>query len=189
MIAPPEPEGVPYPDDEVREHWFHDDGTIVPNNPNWGVLHYRSGLAGPALVSAQACIARFAYHGWENAWTGQGYGFHHYRANTHEVFGILQGSVAMYFGGPNGEILTLVRGDAVIIPAGVARKRLDATANFLATGAFPDGRSPDLNFCTPGEWETTHRLVGTIPRPKCDPLFGPHGPLLRKWPPRPGVGY
>ncbi|MBV9492032.1 MAG: hypothetical protein JO069_20245 [Verrucomicrobia bacterium] len=168
-------------DEDIDEYWFSDDGRY-PNNATWPLLIYRLALASHGgLDSAQACQALFARNGWTNGWVNGVYPFHHYHSNTHEVLGVVQGAADVFFGGPNGEIVHVCRGDVVIIPAGVAHKRVDASANFVVVGAYPEGRRFDLNHGTAEEHDQAVNRIRAVPSPATDPVFGSHGPLLRRW--------
>jgi uncharacterized protein YjlB len=170
--------------EDIGEYRFADDG-LYPNNRRWPLLHYHLALAvAGGLASAQACQALFERHGWSNGWVNGVYSFHHYHSNTHEVLGVVQGTAEVFFGGPHGQILSLYRGDVVVIPAGVAHKCMDASPNFVVVGAYPDGRDFDINHGTREEHDRALGRIEAVPRPASDPVFGPGGPLLRKWSPQ-----
>ena len=168
-------------DEDIDEYRFADDG-LYPNNPHWPLLHYHLTLAAAGgLESAQACQALFDRNGWSNGWVNGVYSFHHYHSNTHEVLGVVQGTAEVFFGGPHGQIVSLYRGDVVVIPAGVAHKRMDASPNFVVVGAYPEGRDFDINHGTREEHDRALGRIEGVPRPATDPVFGPGGPLLRRW--------
>ncbi|AXC49951.1 cupin domain-containing protein [Paracoccus suum] len=107
----------------------------------------------------------FAGNGWTNAWTDGVYDFDHYHRTTHEVLGCIRGTAVLRLGGPDGSDATLRAGDVVLIPAGVAHRRAQASGDFAAVGAYPGGAEPDLQR-GPGE-------ALDLPRPKADPVLGP----------------
>lgn len=107
----------------------------------------------------------FASNGWTNAWVNGVFDYDHYHTNTHEVLGCYAGRARIRFGGPQGEVVELEAGDVVVIPAGLAHCRLDASAGFGVVGAYPDGAEPDLKR-GPGE-------LLDLPRPPADPALGP----------------
>ncbi|MRX50165.1 cupin domain-containing protein [Paracoccus sp. S-4012] len=107
----------------------------------------------------------FASNGWTNAWVNGVFEYDHYHTNTHEVLGCYAGHARIRFGGPQGEVVELEAGDVVVIPAGLAHCRLDASPEFGVVGAYPDGAEPDLKR-GPGE-------ALDLPRPEADPALGP----------------
>lgn len=172
-----------YGDEDINEYWFADDG-LYPNNANLPLLVYQLALATRGgLESPQACQTLFARNDWSNGWVDGVYTFHHYHSNTHEVLGVVQGAADVLFGGPNGQIVHVRRGDVVIIPAGVAHKRVDASANFMVVGAYPEGRDFDVSHGTAEQHDRAVGRIEGVPRPTTDPVFGRNGPLLVKWPP------
>ena len=60
----------------------------------------------------------------------------------------VSGKVLLKFslGGDGGLTTELGKGDVVVIPAGVAHKNLGSSADFACVGAYPDGRSYDMNY-------------------------------------------
>ena len=80
--------------------------------------------------------AVFARNEWPPAWRDSVYTFHHYHSTAHEVLGVYRGEATIQFGGDEGITVTVTAGDAVVIPAGVAHKRLASSADFRARGAL-----------------------------------------------------
>jgi uncharacterized protein YjlB len=75
---------------------FHfKDDRLVPNNPKWPLIVYRSPvrLAG-SLDPAAIFEALFARNGWGGSWRDGIYDYVHYHPRTHEVLGIGGGGVA-----------------------------------------------------------------------------------------------
>ena len=110
--------------------------------------------------------ARFAENCWSNSWRDGIYDFQHYHATTHEVLGVYAGRARVQLGGQGGPIHDLQAGDAVVIPAGCAHCRIEASLDFAVVGAYPGGAEPDLvrgpGIPDPG-----------LPRPAADPILGP----------------
>ncbi len=157
---------------------FEDDGKI-PNHPDWPLLMYRGALAG---FDAAAVAERFQENGWDGCWVNGVYPFHHYHAETHEVLGCVSGSAEVRFGGESGETVRFEAGDAVIIPAGVGHKRLQASEDFSVVGAYPGGKSPDMQRGEPDqERPAVLESIRSVARPENDPVFGEGGPLLTAW--------
>lgn len=152
----------------------------VPNNPACPLVFYSGALApeGDLATAFEHCFDR---HDWPSAWRNGVFSFHHYHSNAHEVLGIYSGSVTVCFGGEGGPEVTAAAGDVIVIPAGVAHKKLASTGRLGIVGAYPSGQVPDL--CEPGE--TTVALhaqtVAAVEHPSMDPVSGADGPLLALW--------
>ena len=162
-----------------KRYSFADDG-IFPNS------------ALPLLAYAQAhhpsdtdltrfFERRFTANGWPAAWHNGVYAFHHYHSSAHEVLGICSGRARLKMGGPSGMILEVSAGDVIVIPAGVAHKRIDASADFLVVGAYPRGQRWDMNDGSAGERPGTDQNIRRVPLPSADPLEGVSGTLIQAW--------
>jgi len=147
-----------------------------PNSPILPVLIYRKTFIG-AACTAEAIERRFINNGWIGTWCDGLYGFHHYHSRGHEALGVCSGWVRVQLGGDTGEIVRLESGDAVVLPAGVAHKRIESSPDFSIVGAYPPGQWPDMNTGRPGERETAEATITALPHPATDPVEGPNGPL------------
>lgn len=168
-----------FPRDDVRTFMLDDDGRI-PNNPQLPVLVYPSAIPlddGPT----QFCRARLSENGWGGTWVNGVFGYHHYHSNTHEFLGIVGGNATLALGGPDGVELDVSAGDALVLPAGTGHKRLQASSDFRVVGAYPDGKSYDMNTGEPDERPEVLENIQQVDRPERDPLFGPNGPLVQIW--------
>jgi uncharacterized protein YjlB len=152
---------------EPETHLFADDG-VFPNS-RLPVLIYRGVLATP---EAAAFERMFDGNGWSPAWRNGLFSVHHYHSTAHEVLGIYGGRVTARLGGPKGATVTLVAGDVVVIPAGVAHKNDGASPDFRVVGAYPVGTSPDMQYGKPGERPETDRNVANVALPAGDPVHG-----------------
>ena len=148
---------------------FADDGTFP--NSRLPVLIYRAVLATP---NAAAFEEMFEANGWSSAWRNGLFSVHHYHSTAHEVLGIYEGRVNARLGGGGGggKLVTLVAGDVVVIPAGVAHKNDGASADFRVVGAYPIGTSPDMQYGKPGERPETDRNILRVGLPAADPVRG-----------------
>src|ERR1700726_4504711 len=158
----------------IEEHIFADDGR-VPNNPLLPLIVYRAALeTGPRC--AAVCERLFADNGWSGAWRNGIYAHHHYHSAAHEVLSIVAGSVRVRLGGEHGKTMELQAGDVVAVPAGVAHKNEGASLDLVVVGAYPIGQNPDMR--TPGtrDYERWVAQIAAVPLPKCDPVYGMHGP-------------
>ena len=153
-----------------------------PNSPALPVLVYRGAFAG-AAVSAAAIERRFTGNGWGGTWRNGLYAFHHYHSRGHEALGVCKGWVRIQLGGESGEILRLEAGDAVVLPAGVAHKKIEASGDFVIVGAYPPGQWPDMNTGKPGERAAADPVIAALAPPATDPVEGPAGPLPSRYAP------
>jgi uncharacterized protein YjlB len=152
---------------DPEDHLFADDG-VFPNS-RLPVLIYRGVLETPdAAVFEQM----FEANGWSSAWRNGLYSVHHYHSTAHEVLGIYGGRVTARLGGGQGTSVTLVAGDVVVIPAGVAHKNDGASPDFRVVGAYPVGTSPDMQYGKPGERPGTDRNIARVGIPAGDPVRG-----------------
>jgi len=178
---------------ELREYrgvlhlMLRDDG-VFPNSERYPLLLYRSisemgdAVSILAEVSASSIELLFQANEWGGSWRNGIYGMHHYHSTAHEVLGVYSGSATVQLGGEEGVILDITAGDVVVIPAGVAHKRLSSTGPFSVVGAYPAGQSPDMNYGRAGERPGTDGKIRKVSRPSYDPVLGPQGPLLDLWP-------
>ncbi|WP_207536236.1 hypothetical protein [Desertivirga arenae] len=164
----------------VASHIFEDDGQF-PNNPNLPALVYKGALHLHPGDESQAIVERFKLNNWTNSWKDGIFDYHHYHSNTHEVLGVFCGMADIELGGKEGVCVEIVRGDVVIIPAGVAHKCLKSSDDFLCIGAYPDGSSYDLLKGEPAEHERALANISQVPIPSTDPIFGEEGPLFEYW--------
>jgi len=137
--------------------------------------------AGEDLCSRMQSI--FEQNNWKNGWTDSIYEFHHYHSNTHEVLGIFRGSASVQFGGDSGLTLSVLKGDVIIIPAGLSHCRLGSSRDFKCCGAYPGGAQWDMNYGkeSAAQLVQVHKNIHHVQLPELDPLFGQNGPLFHHW--------
>lgn len=159
-----------------------DDG-LFPNNPRLPLLVYRHAFALPAGGDRAAVIERvFHDNGWgHGCWRDGIYGYHHYHSTAHEALGVYAGRARVQFGGPHGVVVETGRGDVIVLPAGVAHKRLGASADFAVVACYPRGQDFDMNYGDLDERPAVEHNIAAVPLPPADPVFGERGPLLRYW--------
>ena len=107
---------------------------------------------------------RFAANGWTGAWRGGVFDWHHYHMTTHEVLGCFAGWAVLQLGGEDGRTIRIEAGDVLVIPAGLAHKRLQSSADFGVVGAYPGGATPDMQT---GEGQPCPLAIWD-----CDPVTG-----------------
>lgn len=157
---------------------FADDG-VFPNS-RLPLLLYRSAIAS-GKANAEAMERLFAGSDWPPQWRSGIYPFHHYHSTAHETLGVARGSARLMFGGPKGREVSVAAGDVVVIPAGVAHRRLEASGDFLVVGAYPPGMHWDLLKGEPGDRPPADRNIAAVPTPQSDPVEGRAGGLVTAW--------
>lgn len=163
----------------VTKHLLKDGGTYS-NNEKLPLLAYKG-----ALASGDCDPAKIEHllenHSWGSSWRNSVYPYHHYHSTAHEVLVVCSGSAKVQFGSEDGVVLKISLGDAVVIPAGVAHKKLEANQDFRVVGAYPLGQSWDMNYGKPGERPKADENIAAVPLPKADPLYEEDGPLMQNW--------
>lgn len=144
-------------------------------NSQLPVLVYRNAGA----PSADGFEQLFARHGWGGSWRDGIYDFDHYHSNAHEALGIAAGQCTLQLGGATGESVSLVAGDALVLPAGTGHRRITASDDLLVVGAYPPGQER-YDICRDRSPEAELR-ISKMAVPASDPVLGEDGALLRLW--------
>ena len=158
--------------------YFKDDGKIP--NSKFPLLLYRGAFSQTNDEGASWLEKRFAGNNWTNSWRNGIYPFHHYHSTSHEVLGIYSGTALLHLGGEQGQKVAVRAGDIIVIPAGVGHKNLESS-NLGVVGAYPDGRSWDLNRGLDGERPQTDKNIAALPIPTADPFQGKNKGLTEIW--------
>jgi len=158
---------------------FKDDG-VFPNS-DLPLLVYRQALTPKTGDCASMLEQRFAENDWSNSWRDGVYSFPHYHSTSHELLGVYSGTATLRVGGEHGRNLDVHSGDVVVIPAGVAHEKLEASPDFAVVGAYPDGREWDLLRGLPGERPKADQRIAALTIPDNDPIYGAEGPLRQIW--------
>lgn len=156
-----------------------EDGNF-PNNGLLPLLVYRDAIHVGEEESGLV-IEILESNGWTNAWVDGIYDYHHYHSTAHEVLVVMKGTARVQFGGPNGITLAVERGDVIIIPAGVAHKKIEDADGFTCVGAYPEGQYYDMNYGKHGERPGVDKNIKRVPLPENDPAYGRGGPLAKNW--------
>lgn len=157
---------------------FADDGQFP--NSRLPLLYYGAAIT-PDEATAETMEALFAANGWPPAWRASVFTYHHYHSTAHETLGVACGSADLMLGGPDGQTFNVRAGDVIVIPAGVAHRRLSSSADFLVVGAYPPGQDWDLLRGEPGDRPGADANIARVPLPETDPVSGSGGGLLTAW--------
>lgn len=154
---------------------------MIPNNGRLPLIIYRDALRLPEKEPASMVERLLRSNTWGGTWRDGIYTYHHYHSTAHEALAVFLGSAKVQFGGKSGITQSLRAGDVVIIPAGVAHKKLGASHDFAVVGAYPAGQQWDMCYGNAGERPAADENIARVPLPKADPIFGPEGPLMEHW--------
>ena len=161
-------------------HILEDDGTF-PNNQTLPLLIYKGALLLQPGDDESAIKKVFESNGWTNSWVDGVFDYHHYHSVTHEVMGVYCGTADLQLGGPHGVCVEVLRGDVIIIPAGVAHKNLKSSEDFSVVGAYPGGKDYDMNYGKDGERPAADENIARVPLPDKDPVYGIEGAVKTAW--------
>ena len=158
-------------DRKAKTFQFKDDG-VVPNDPHWPLIVYRSVVNLPTNLDPAAIFEDvFERNGWGNSWRNGIYDYVHYHSRIHEVLGIARGSATVRFGGNAGRVLDVKAGDAAILPAGIGHQHIDASDDLLVVGAYP--QTGTYVECTSSEdHDEAVKTIAKVVKPRKDPVFG-----------------
>lgn len=147
------------------------------------VLYYPNAVANLADEpdSDQKILALFEKNGYSNGWVNGIFSYHHFHARTHEVLACIAGEATVQLGGPGAQTYSFSKGDVLLLPAGVAHKRKDASNDFKIVGAYPDGLEPDMQKGEARHYEEVKRTIASVPKPDKDPVEGEEGAVISSW--------
>jgi uncharacterized protein YjlB len=152
-----------------------------PNNPKHPVLVYKNVFKFSSNDPASEVEQVFSENNWGGSWRNGIYNFHHYHSTSHEVLGVYSGWAEVQLGGPDNEPLRIEKGDLVVLPAGIAHKRLNSGDNFAVVGAYPQGQDWDMLYGKPEEIQQAKHNISHVPLPHTDPVFGENGKMFNFW--------
>lgn len=152
-----------------------------PNNTHLPVLLYKNVFDFSGGDPAATIEEVFSENSWGGSWRNGIFSFHHYHSNAHEALGVYGGWAIVQLGGPGNEPVRIEKGDLVVLPAGTVHKKIDSGAGFAVVGAYPDGKSYDMNYGKAEEVEIAKKNIANVPLPKHDPVFGKEGKMFDFW--------
>lgn len=151
-----------------------------PNNSRLPVLLYKSVLELPGLNDAAIVDKIFEANKWSNSWIDGIYEYHHFHSITHEVIGVTAGDCILSLGGVDENQYHIEKGDVLILPAGVAHRRITSSKDFQCVGAYPGGAEYDIKRGRPDEKAEAENHIRKVAIPHKDPVYG-KGPLQKFW--------
>lgn len=151
----------------------------VPNNPRLPVLIYLNAIASRRIDLASPFEETFSANGWPPQWRDGVYGDHHYHTEGHEVLGIASGHARLMLGGPDGFVVEVRAGDALLLPAGTGHCNLDSSDDFLVVGAYPPGQHADI--CREAPNKSHLERIYELPFRNKDPVQRVHGAVRKYW--------
>ena len=157
----------------VERAWLGDDGTF-PNNATYPLLVYRQ----CCRESEDAGSKLLTRNGWTSPWAWGIFEFHHYHC-VWEALLCVRGSAEVRFGGPCGPLISVHRGDCVLVPPGVAHKQETTESDFLLLGAYPDHngcRTPDADTIRGAPTPAQAAAIRACPTPTRCPIYGEAAP-------------
>jgi uncharacterized protein YjlB len=157
------------------------ENATFPNNARLPLLKYNAAVQSDGDDPASAFERCFHANRWVRSWRNGVYGMHHYHSTAHEVLGVYGGDAVVQFGGEGGPQIGVQAGDVVVIPAGVAHKRITSSGDFGVVGAYPEGQMYDMCYGRADERPRTDENIARVPDPLTDPVYGQAGPLLDLW--------
>jgi uncharacterized protein YjlB len=165
---------------EIINRLLKENGNF-PNNPFLPILIYKHAVELGEHDGPEKIESAFSQNHWGSFWRNGIYDYHHYHSTAHEALGIYQGKATVQFGGPEGFVAEVEKGDVVLIPAGVAHKNLGESGGFKCVGAYPAGQEYDMKYGKQGERPEVDATIKQVPYPECDPVFGSAGGLIQFW--------
>jgi uncharacterized protein YjlB len=156
-----------------RLYFFEDDGEFP--NSRLPVLIYSQVFSARGSEGSQWIMDHFAQNHWGNAWDDGIYSYHHYHSKVHEALGIYNGKALIQLGGPQGQQVSIQAGDVIVIPAGVAHKKIQGES-LGVVGAYPDANiDTHVDQICEGERALRSQALfnlSHVPIPSMDPVLG-----------------
>ncbi|KAL1960372.1 hypothetical protein VTO42DRAFT_8332 [Malbranchea cinnamomea] len=156
-----------------------------PNSP-LPVLLYRNVL--PKPYSEESTSAFLAGKDWEKRGVFGHIPTYHFHPNTHECYGIFQGSSTLIIGrgekdDKGGVLIPVSAGDVIVIPAGTTHCCSNSRGNYRYVGVYPKGAPKWRNEFDkkPIDHASVRKEIASVEMPTQDPVYGDEGPLIVSW--------
>lgn len=153
---------------------FADDG-IIPNS-KYPLLVYRKVFTFDQAWTTDQIERELkesvSKNHWNLQWVWFVYKRPHYHSTAHEGLVCIAGEAIIQFGGPRvGKNVTIQKGDAVLIPAGVGHQCVSRTTDFRVAGIYPDGQVWDMCWGKPSRVQALGNIP-KVPNPQINPFCG-----------------
>ncbi|KAL4799462.1 hypothetical protein BDV19DRAFT_400729 [Aspergillus venezuelensis] len=158
--------------------------------PNSGlpIIHYRGVL--PEPLTEESVTEFLTRDRWGKM--GQGTWGHiairHFHPNSHECYGIFQGSSTLLLGVGGGDQVgglevDVRAGDVIVLPAGTAHSCAKSSKDYRYIGVYPQGCSRWRNEMgsKPIDFASLREETENVAMPEADPVYGVGGPLMQLW--------
>ncbi|KAF5563452.1 cupin domain-containing protein [Fusarium napiforme] len=153
----------------------------APNN-RLPILVYRDVLPYPRT---EETVTRFlTAHRWEKRGTWGHIAIRHFHPNSHECYGIFQGSSTLLLGKiqkGKGVEVPVKAGDVIVLPAGTAHSSLESSSDYRYIGVYPKGCPKWRNEMGKKSSSVFLDTIDEVAMPEDDPVYGPDGPLPMLW--------
>ncbi|KAL5342057.1 hypothetical protein BJX70DRAFT_386464 [Aspergillus crustosus] len=160
----------------------------TPHAPNslLPVLHYRNVL--PQPLNEETVTKFLTTHQWEKRGTWGHIPIRHFHPNSHECYGIFQGSSRLLLGvggsdQTGGVEISVQAGDVIVLPAGTAHSCARSSHNYRYIGVYPKDcpRWRNEMGSKPINLNALREESGKVASPEEDPVYGAGGPLIQLW--------
>lgn len=162
-------------------HFLCPENGTFPNNNNLELCILKQAFSPNAANLVKLIEQCFQDNEWPPAWRNGLYDIHHYHSTAHEALGVYSGWVEACFGGPDGIVQTAIKGDVIIIPAGVSHKNMKQSDDFRVVGAYPEGQPWNMKYGLQEERPQVDEEIQQVALPQTDPVYGIDGPLMKNW--------
>lgn len=158
--------------------YFRED-RFIPNSPH-PLLVYRSFFDKESDACENWLRKKFINHKWFPFSGLQPFDVPCYYVNTHIVLGVCAGEAKWQLGGTLGLTMVIEKGDVLVIPAGVALRNLESSADFKISAASSLDVIPKIRKEATSHLKDPGRIAD-ISIPETDPVLGTGDGLLTIW--------
>ena len=121
--------------------------------------------------SGQDVMRLLQQNGYTNTWSNGILNQHHFHSIAHEALACTLGELRVQLGGEDEIILTVRKGDVLLLPAGTAHKKLEATEEHEIIGGYPLNQPDyDFQYGDASDYEAIKEKVAQVELPHTDPI-------------------